>query len=180
MNIFTRKQNTVNIADAEVKEELVPVEDIQEAVQDEVEEFAETTHSYKIKYNGKKYKVSASSREEAEQKILNFFSVENVDEKIDKNTEENVLRVKDIFNAALAEITRIVTVAHPETVNNTYDRWISVIGEEFGEIVHELNDEYEGKRPTKNTFVECIQLIAATTLLAKKFANEHPSIFEEE
>lgn len=128
---------------------------------------------YKIKFAGKKYKVTATSAEEATEKVKSQLGI------IENNKEPITITVKDIMNAIAYEINRIVTVAHPETVKNTYDRWVAVLTEELGEIVHEINDAYEGKSAKKNTFVECIQLSAATILLAKKFANEHPEFFRE-
>lgn len=126
---------------------------------------------YKIKFAGKKYKVKAANEEEAINKVKDSLGI------IENEHKEFTITVKDIINAIAYEINRIVTVAHPETVQNTYDRWVCVLTEELGEIVHEINDAHEGKPAKKNTFVECIQLSAATILLAKKFANEHPELF---
>lgn len=186
-NKFKNEMNSVGDSveeNVEVNEVVNPVEDLSEQ---EVEIIPETPKNeeiaykqFKIKYGHKKYKVIATSKEEAEEKIKRFFEIKQTDEIIDKDISKTVLSVKDIFNASLAEIHRIVTVAHPEAIDNTYDRWVAVITEELGEIVHEVNDEYEGKKPSKNTFVECIQLISATVLFAKQYANDHPEMFVTE
>lgn len=133
---------------------------------------------FKVKFQGKKYKVPATDENEAKEKVMKLHGIEPT--KVESKPEEFKITVKDILNAVVDEINRIVTVAHPETMQNTYDRWIAVLGEEFGEIVHEINDEFEGKKPSKNTFVECVQLAAASVLLAKKFANEHKEMFKED
>lgn len=125
---------------------------------------------FKVEFGGKKYKVHAKGKEEAISKVKDYNNLREV---------EYNITIEDIFNAISHEIERIVKVAHPETVTNSYDRWVAVLTEELGEIVHEINDAYEGKPENKNTFVECIQLASATILLAKKFANEHPKMFEK-
>lgn len=196
MNIFERNKKMMvkDAADEIVNEEVIktpveePVETTEKVVktndaEDVVESVVEDKfHKYRVKHNGKKYKVIAKTEEEAKEKIAKFFEDKLAEPEKELREENNqiIIKVKDIFNAVAAEITRIVTVAHPETVDNTYDRWVAVLGEEFGEIVHEINDEHEGKEPTKNTYVECVQLAAATILLAKKFANEHPEMFSLE
>lgn len=126
---------------------------------------------YTVKVNHKKYKVSADSQEDAEMKINNLLGIEP--EKIEEKSE---LTINNILDDILKEIERIIKVAHPKVNENTYDRWIAVLTEELGEIVHEINDEFEGKKPTKNTYIECIQLASATILLANKFAKDHKEI----
>lgn len=126
---------------------------------------------YRVEFGGKKYKVHAEDETTAIQKVKEYNCL--------KDTDFNI-SIEDIFNAISHEIERIVKVAHPETVTNSYDRWVAVLTEELGEIVHEINDAYEGKPANKNTFVECVQLASATILLAKKFANEHKEMFVEE
>lgn len=178
MNIFEKVFKKNVIKDSAPVEETVVKEPVveEEAVQEEIAE--PTKQSFRINYeDGKTYDVIANSREEAISKLDAFFDKPVREE---KKKEEFVLTVRDCFNAIAEEIDRIVTLAHPESYNQSYDRWVSVIGEEFGEIVHELNDEFEGKEPTKNTFVECVQLCAATILLAKKFAREHAELFTED
>lgn len=129
---------------------------------------------FKVKFSGKKYKVPAESEEEAVAKIKELLGIDN---KVEIQEESPKITISDIFNAISEEIKRIVTVAHPEVVTNNYDRWAAVITEELGEIVHEINDQHEGKAPTKNLYVECVQLASATILLAKKYAREHPEMF---
>lgn len=187
MGLFSKINN---INPAKVVDESLPTpagvdekskEEISPAVSDETVEVnpevtekpSEVEKIYKIKFAGKKYKVTATSPEEAKEKVKTQLGI------TDNNSETPIITVKDIMNAIAYEINRIVTVAHPETVKNTYDRWICVLTEELGEIVHEINDAYEGKPAKKNTFVECVQLSAATILLAKKFANDHPELFKE-
>ena len=167
------------------REQKVVDEKVQEPAQEEVKEETKITpekatespaaaeKKFKVKFAGKKHIVTATSEEEAKEKVKNYYKVENTPEPIK-------ITVKDIFNAIAEEINRIITVAHPETATNDYDRWVSVITEELGEIVHEVNDQYEGKRPTKNMYVECVQLAAATILLAKKYAQEHTEMFKQE
>lgn len=142
-------------------------------VESNVKDDEQIDKKYLVSYAGKKHRVIAKNEAEAVEKVKNYYK------KVDNAEEAFNITIEDIFNAISDEVTRIVTVAHPETVNNNYDRWIAVLTEELGEIVHEVNDEYEGKKANKNLYVECIQLCAATTLLAKKFAEEHPEMFED-
>lgn len=196
MNIFDRKvfkedvkDTQEDVSETKLEETETPVEEVAEVVEkpldlpleSDLDEPKQNTkeikyRKFKIKKDGKKYNVIATSQEDAETKLNQFFDKQYV--KAVDSDNDNIITVSDIFNAILEEIKRIVTKAHPETVNNTYDRWVAVLTEELGEIVHEINDEFEGKTPTKNTFVECVQLCAATVLLAKKFAKDHPEIFE--
>lgn len=201
MNIFERNnkpaiKQTVKDAAEVINEEVEQVETPVEEPVETTEKVVETNeqvvvtepveeqkfHKYRVKFNGKKYRVVAKSEIEAYEKIQKFFENKIIEpaKELKEEDKQIIIKVKDIFNAIAGEITRIVTVAHPETVDNTYDRWVAVLTEELGEIVHEINDAYEGKQPTKNTYVECVQLAAATILLAKKFANEHPEMFSEE
>ena len=186
MGIFT-KINKINDGIPDVKDLPKPSQvksefenHMAEAADEEVKKPETAQKVFKVKFQGKKYKVPAESEEEAILKIKKLCGIEETVEKVENNAYEIKITVKDIFNAVAEEINRIVTVAHPEVVQNTYDRWIAVLGEEFGEIVHEINDEFEGKKPSKNTFVECVQLASATILLAKKFANEHKDMFRED
>ena len=195
MNIFDRKV-TKKVADAapveeftekeeQILQEEIPEEPVEEEVaeEDAVEETVSEPEmkSFKITYEGSKYRVKGFSEDDAFNRLLKFFGKEvkeAVEGPSESGKEKFTLTVRDIFNAIAEEISRVVTVAHPECYDQSYDRWISVITEELGEIVHEINDEFEGKNPTKNTFVECVQLCAATILLAKKFAREHSDLFE--
>lgn len=141
---------------------------------------AETANrTFNVKVKGKTYKVLAIDEKDAVIKVKKLLNIPIKDEVEELKKPANIT-ISDIFNAIAEEIRRIVTVAHPESIGQSYDRYIAVLTEELGEIVHEINDEYEGKRPSKNTFVECVQLCAATTMLAKKFADEHPEIFDIE
>ena len=198
MNIFDKKKKKV--VDASPKEEKILENSEYSEEFPEEEEIAEATEAveenegeevvsepekqtFKITYEGKKYNVSAYNKEDALNRLLKFFGreiKEAVEGASKSGKEKFILTVNDIYNAISEEISRIVTVAHPESCDQSYDRWIAVITEELGEIVHEINDEFEGKKPSKNTFVECVQLCAATILLAKKFASEHGELFEGE
>lgn len=194
MNIFDRIKKAskeVSKEQENVVEEVKDVKEVEtaETVVETAEEDkqAETVdvekfHKFKVKFNGKKYKVIAKTKEEAEEKISKFYEKElpKPAEELMEQDKQIIIKLTDIFNDVADEIARIVTVAHPENSENTYERWIAVLTEELGEIVHELNDAYEGKNPTKNTYVECVQLASATILLANKFAKEHPGMFEGE
>lgn len=147
-----------------------PVETKSEAIENLVQMPSESDKIFKVEFGGRKYKVHAKAKEEAVKKVKDYNELNEV---------EFTVRIEDIINEICKEINRIVTVAHPEVVTNSYDRWVAVLTEELGEIVHEINDAYEGKKANKNTFVECIQLASATILLANKFANEHPKMFEK-
>lgn len=163
---------------AQVKSEFVNTmsKAVDSTPEDTLESPATNEKMFKVKFSGKKFKVPANTEEEAVEKVKRLLGIEEVEIK----QEAPKITIGDIFNAISEEIKRIVTVAHPETVTNNYDRWAAVITEELGEIVHEINDQHEGKRPTKNMYVECVQLAAATVLLAKKYAKEHPEMFIQE
>lgn len=135
--------------------------------------------NFNVKVKGKTYKVLAEDEKDAVLKVKKLLGIPVQDE-VEEIHKPIKITIADIFNAIATEIHRIVTVAHPESIHQSYDRYMAVLTEELGEIVHELNDQYEGKRPTKNTYVECVQLCAATVMLAKKFAEEHPEIFNIE
>lgn len=163
----------VNDADANIPTPSQVGERFVNEVESNVKDDEQVDKKYLVSYAGKKHRVIAKNETEAVEKVKNYYK------KVDNAEEAFNITIEDIFNAISDEVTRIVTVAHPETVNNNYDRWVAVLTEELGEIVHEVNDEYEGKKANKNLYVECIQLCAATTLLAKKFAEEHPEMFED-
>lgn len=177
MGIFSKlvgqNKRGVNDADVNIPTPSQVGERFVNEVESNVKDDEQVDKKYLVSYAGKKHRVIAKNEAEAVEKVKNYYK------KVDNAEEAFNITIEDIFNAISDEVTRIVTVAHPETVNNNYDRWIAVLTEELGEIVHEVNDEYEGKKANKNLYVECIQLCAATTLLAKKFAEEHPEMFEE-
>lgn len=69
------------------------------------------------------------------------------------------MELKDIIKDVLKEIERITKEAHKDYNKNDMNKWLAVIGEEFGEMVHAAND-----KDNKNYYTESIQTIAAIIL----------------
>lgn len=84
------------------------------------------------------------------------------------------MEIKEIVGAVLQEIDDIITKKHKDFNTNSVDKWIEIVGEEYGEICRALNDK-EGK----NFITESIQTMAGITLMIKQYLKEHPELVEK-
>ena len=71
--------------------------------------------------------------------------------------------IKEFIKDVLKETDRIKNVAHKDYHKNDMNKWVAVIGEEYGEVCRSINDK-EGK----NLYTESVQLVAALILANEK------------
>lgn len=81
------------------------------------------------------------------------------------------MKIQEIVDNTLEEVNTIITKKHPDFNTNDVDKWIRIVGEEFGEICRAQNDK-EGK----NFIIESIQMMAGTILMIKQYLKEHPEL----
>lgn len=81
------------------------------------------------------------------------------------------MKIQEILDDVLQEVDDIITVKHKDFNTNNVDKWIRIVGEEYGEICRAQNDK-EGK----NFITESIQLMAGTVLMIKQYLKEHPEL----
>lgn len=69
------------------------------------------------------------------------------------------MEIKEVLKDVLKEIERIKTDAHKDYYKNDMNKWLAVIGEEYGEMLHAANDKHN-----KEYYLESVQTIAAILL----------------
>lgn len=78
------------------------------------------------------------------------------------------VKLENVFRDVIKEVNRITTEAHPDYQKNSMGKWLTVIGEEQGEICRALLE-----KQGKNLYTEAIQVMSALYLMLKKAEKLH-------
>ena len=149
-------------------------------------------NEFRFRVGLRKYKIKAENEEIAKSKLQEFLNTKKAAPKTIEKTKKfrpekqdisnkkthPKITVGNILDAVVEEIKRIIEI-HPHCMTQSYEKWVSVLVEEMGEIAQELNDNVEGIT-RRDAFTECVQMAAALILLGKKIAQDNPERFDEQ